>query len=280
MPIDFDQITKWNDELNPNEGSAIKDNLAKIVSGDIDTGVGEVHDERLKSVMETIPASLVNRVVGDFTNAISDDYCDHKCQMQKQQAKLIQQQQAIDSVKEFIPEYENEIQKQYYSITSENDPYRKWKKDRVTGESEENSEKLLEFHKKSFNNLVIDLNNYNSHFTYLNNMETMKDTYTELNKGLKNKAEDLENVKNTSFRKANYEQGYSENYVRSNNFLYAFYWGLILFFILYFIVLRKKITDFRLWSITLLLICFPFLVNYVHYGLKVLIQFILPFIGM
>ena len=29
MPIDFDQITKWNDELNPNEGSEIKDNLAK-----------------------------------------------------------------------------------------------------------------------------------------------------------------------------------------------------------------------------------------------------------
>ena len=56
----------------------------------------------------------------------------------------------------------------------------------------QDSKKLLEFHKKSFNNLVIDLNNYNSHFTYLNNMETMKDTYTELNKDLKDKADNLE----------------------------------------------------------------------------------------
>ena len=50
---------------------------------------------------------------------------------------------------------------------------------------------------------MIDLNNYTSHFTYLDNMKTLKNTYSNLNNEMNEDIDKLKTVKNTSFRKAN-----------------------------------------------------------------------------
>ena len=278
MPLDFEKIATLNDKLNPSETSKLKNNLAKLKSGDIDTGLPI--DQDIKNIANKIPDSVVNRAVAGLSNAISNPICDYKCQKEKEKKKRLSELRFIGFVKDFIPKYENEVEKRYYAITQEDDPYREWKKGEVDKHVIEDTNKLLTNHDSSYKNLMIDLNNYTSHFTYLDNMKTLKNTYSNLNNEMNQDIDKLKTVKNTSFRKAEYEQGYSENYVRLNNFLYKFYWGAIIFFILYFILLKKQYTNFTLWFKVLIMGLLPFAISYLHYWIRILLQYSLPYVGM
>lgn len=278
MPLDFEKIATMNDKLNPSETSTLKNNLAKLKSGDIDTGLP--NDQEIKNIANQIPDSVVNRAVAGLSNAISDPICDYKCQKEKEKKRRLNELRFIGAIKDFIPKYENEVEKRYYAITQEDDPYREWKKEQVNKDVNEDSNKLLTNHDSSYKNLMIDLNNYTSHFTYLDNMKTLKTTYSDLNNEMNEDIDKLKTVKNTSFRKAEYEQGYSENYVRLNNFLYKFYWGAILFFILYFILLKKQYSNLGLWLKVLIMGLLPFAISYLHYLIRVVVQYSLPYIGM
>lgn len=278
MPLDFEKVATLNDRLNPSESSELKNNLAKLKSGDIDTGLPI--DQEMKNMANQIPDSVINKAVAGLSNAITDPVCDYKCQKEKEKKRRLDELRFINAVKDFIPKYENEVEKRYYAITQEDDPYREWKKGQVDSDVNEETNKLLTNHDSSYKNLMIDLNNYTSHFTYLDNMKTLKNTYSNLNNEMNEDIDKLKTVKNTSFRKAEYEQGYSENYVRLNNFLYKFYWGTILFFILYFILLNKRYTEMRLWGLVLFMGIVPFAVSYLHHWTRILLQYILPYIGM
>ena len=275
------ELSKLNNELNPTISSNtpgpvdasefLNQQNMQEVQNNLISNMGGDNNAMSQAQLQNAMASAIN--------AFRQPQCDEECEKDKKKWELLYQLYILEETKKQSPKLINDLEQQYYEITDDDDWYRRWKENRVTRDTNESTEKLKKYHETSYTNLMTDLHNYNAQYTYLDKLGVLTSTYEELNEKMDKENKDLVNVKNTNFRKAEYEQGYSENYVRVNNFLYKFYWGLVLFYVFYFILMNKRYKDTRLWRITIILVLFPFVVSYLHKILSYVIEKVLPYLG-
>ncbi len=277
----LNDLTKYQDIYIPSNIAGIdtKELREQEYWRDAENDVIQMMQSGTSTDPNSFSQSNIQNLVSSVSNSFNTPICDDKCQKERQKLNLVSQLMILDETKKKTPDMIQKLEQEYYEITEDDDEYRKFKKNRVTNEVEENTYKLKDFHSSSYNNLMVDLNNYTAQHNYLDNIGKLKQTYSDLNQNLNKKNNDLVNVKNTSFRKAEYEQGYSENYIRVNNYLYKFYWGLIIFFIINFIFINKKYSDGRLWTIAIILIAIPFTITYIHKFANYALQKVMPYIG-
>lgn len=277
----LNDLTKYQDSYIPQNlgGIDTKELREKKYWKDVENDVTKMMKSGTSADPNSFSQSNIQNLVGSVTNSFNTQICDENCEKEKLKADLIGQITVLEETNEQSDDIIRNLQEQYYEITEDDDEYRKDVERRVTTEVEENTDKLKDFHTSAYNNLMVDLNNYTTQHIYLDKIGKLKQTYSDLNQNLNKKNNDLVNVKNTSFRKAEYEQGYSENYIRVNNYLYKFYWGLIIFFIINFIFINKKYSDGRLWTIAIILIAIPFTITYIHKFANYALQKVMPYIG-
>ena len=279
---DYSKIMMMNNELNSQLTNPYP---APKLDGDIQI---QQNMEKMQKELSTklgggdnggMSQARLQSAMAGAINAFKTPYCDEKCENDKKKWNLLYQLYILDETKKQTPKLINDLEEQYYEITKDDDWYKEWKEKRVSKEVNEGNDKLKDYHEGSYANLMTDLHNYNAQYTYLDNLGVLTNTYRELNDEMDKKNKDLVNVKNTSFRKAEYEQGYSENYIRVNNFLYKFYWGLVIFYIIYFILINKRYQDIRLWTIAIILMLFPYFIAFLHSAIGYILKQVIPYFG-
>ena len=166
----------------------------------------------------------------------------------------------------------------YYELADGDDWYRTWKEEKLNTK-EEHSE-LLKQHNRDISNMRIDLHNYNTQYTYVTNLGDLSDKYESSNKDLETQSKLITNNKNTNFRKALYEQEFVEKYLRANNFLFKMYWGLIIFYILFFIIMDKQMKNMKMWFKVLILAVVPYILSMIHEIFKYVIDLVLLLLAL
>lgn len=228
----------------------------------------------------SVPQSEINKAYKAIDTALSRNICDEDCQRKRRRMKILKEIGQIDKVIAAAPKKVEDLEYKYYELADGDDWYRNWKETKLLKEKEKEQSELLKQHEKDLKNMRIDLHNYNTQYTYVSNLGDLSDKYKSSNERLENEGKVITNNKNTNFRKALYEQEYIEKYLRANNFLYKLYWGLIIFYIVYFIIMDKQFKNMKLWRNVIIIIAIPYVLSLAHDIFKYVINILLPLLAL
>lgn len=257
-------------------------NLGNFNSQDMNKSTSNIYNKAKNQFKldGSVPQSELNKAYKSIDVALSRRVCDPECQKKRERMKILKQIGDIDKMLISAPKRVEDLESRYYELADGDDWYRTWKEEKLNTEKKKQHDELLKDHNRDIKNMRIDLHNYNTQYTYVTNLGDLSDKYQTSNKDLETQSKLIINDKNTNFRKALYEQEFVEKYLRANNFLFKLYWGLILFYIIFFIVMDKQMKNMKLWLNVLILAVIPYILSMIHEIFKYVIDLVLPMLAL